>query len=79
MSEIIPGEIVLNSYTIFSQSMNDLVNGWFRKWWSRKIADSDWEQVADELDAVYTKHPYILIREIGVSLVRELERRNFGK
>ena len=65
--------------TAFSGAMNELVNGWFKRWRDRRITDSDWEQVADELDAVYTKHPYILIREIGVSLVRELERRNFGK
>lgn len=65
--------------TAFSSAMNELVNQWFKRWRDRTITDSDWEQVADELDAVYTKHPYILIRDIGISLIRELERRNFGK
>lgn len=65
--------------TAFSSAMNELVNQWFKRWRDHPITDSDWEQVADELNAVYTKHPYILIRDIGISLIRELERRNFGK
>lgn len=73
MSEV--KQVISNSD--FSPAMNELVNGWFKRWRDRQdMTDADWDICIAELTELGHKYNYRLIMAIGAALVEELERRD---
>lgn len=61
----------------FRDSMNVLVNQWFKRWRDHlPMQAPDWNSCIMELTDVHKQYPYQLIRDIGTALVAELERRD---
>lgn len=65
------------SNTDFSSGMNELVNGWFKRWRDRPgMTQSDWDTCIAELTELGHRYNYKLVLAIGAALVEEIERRD---
>ena len=65
------------SNTDFSPAMNELVNGWFKRWRDRQsMTDADWDTCISELTELGHRYNYKLVLAIGAALVEEIERRD---
>ena len=65
------------SNTAFSPAMNELVNGWFKRWRDRQgMTQPDWDTCIAELTELGHRDNYKLVLAIGAALVEEIERRD---
>ena len=61
----------------FRDAMNELVNGWFKRWRDRQgMTQPDWDTCIAELTELGHRYNYKLVLAIGAALVEEIERRD---